>query len=590
MPYKTGLNAESHIIIPLFILILFLLLNCSEDNSPTNIIPDPVQPIDYFVDAVTGSNSNDGSEQAPFRTISHALSVAVASDSIKVQPGIYNVALGEVFPLRIPDSVTLIGDEDNRGTGSDSTVIVGIGAVSSPYFATVVGGDGAALSGFLILTQSVDPFRYSLYCKDVDFTIFKNKISSLWGGIYMEGNVSCQIKDNYLTVTNYGVWCNSSDGTIIRDNQFKSGALLYCYHGDVSVINNSFSGGAARAILVQYDSPLIDSNIFTGMFSTAAVSVLSSSTPKLRRNTFNLAANPCLIIKDAAAPDIGTSVDAGLNVFAGTSGLAIRHQSSATVYAIGNTWYTNPPVCEADIVVTGDGSVVWGMNPGDNCAAPETGEFEADANTVALWHFNEGSGTITADSSDNGYDATLGQGGANEPSWDPIGRFAYGLAFDAAGDEFVLAGSGIGDFSSNQLTIEMWIKTSSAPEYVHLFRSDDICALEMNFQTINFSVGDGSGTNWQSLSALIIPNLNDGNWHYIACTFNGTTLNIFVDGTNRNVDLNAAITMAAPGNYYIGGYPGENYFTGIIDEVRLSKIARSSTEISDYYNLAQGQR
>ena len=588
MLLKTKLITKPHLVLLNLLFISILLLNCSEDNSPTNIQPDPVTPIDYFVDAVNGSNSNNGSEQTPFRTITHALSVAAAGDSIKVLPGMYNVSLGEVFPLRIPDSVILIGDEDNRGTGSDSTIIAGIGLVSGSYYAAVVGGDKASISGFLILEQSFDPFHYTLFCEDIEFTIYKNNINSLWGGIYLDGGTDCLIKDNYLTASNIGIWCESADAAVIRNNQFKSGTTVYCNRGDLSVINNSFSGGSARAMVVQNDSPLIDSNSFSGSYNIAAISIQSTSTPKLRRNNFNISANPCLLIKDTAAPDLGTALEAGLNVFTGTSGLAIQHQSTAAVYAIGNTWYNNPPVCEADIVVTGEGSIVWGTNPGDNCAAPITGEFDADDNTVALWHFNEGTGTTAADSSGNDYDGTLGQAGANEPSWDDQGRFGYDLAFDGAQSEFVRAGSGAADFPSNQLTIEMWFKVTGAADYVHLFRSNDICVLEINDQSISFSIGDGTGSSWKTLNATVFPFLTDGNWHYIACTFNGTTLNIFLDGTNRNVDLNAAISMAAPGDYYIGGYPGANYFTGSIDEVRLSKIARSATEISDYYNYAQG--
>ncbi|MBT4377144.1 hypothetical protein HOD29_07265, partial [archaeon] len=39
-------------------------------------------------------------------------------------------------------------------------------------------------------------------------------------------------------------------------------------------------------------------------------------------------------------------------------------------------------------------------------------EYEVDENTVALWHFNENSGTVVYDETDNGYDGDI-----NGPIW-----------------------------------------------------------------------------------------------------------------------------------------------------------------------------
>ena len=68
MFFRFNNETKSYLIIASILFIILLLINCSEENSPTNIIPDPVTPIDYYVNAVSGSNYNDGSEQSPFRT------------------------------------------------------------------------------------------------------------------------------------------------------------------------------------------------------------------------------------------------------------------------------------------------------------------------------------------------------------------------------------------------------------------------------------------------------------------------------------------------------------------------------------------
>ncbi|MBN2847910.1 MAG: cell wall-binding repeat-containing protein [Coriobacteriia bacterium] len=68
-------------------------------------------PADIWVSATTGSDTTgDGSAAAPFKTITKALSVAAAFDDIHVMPGTYNTALGETFPLDIPQHVSLLGE------------------------------------------------------------------------------------------------------------------------------------------------------------------------------------------------------------------------------------------------------------------------------------------------------------------------------------------------------------------------------------------------------------------------------------------------------------------------------------------------
>ncbi len=54
----------------------------------------------YWVDAVHGSDSNDGtSTAAPFKTITKALSQSSPDGTVMIKPGLYDVANGETFPL-----------------------------------------------------------------------------------------------------------------------------------------------------------------------------------------------------------------------------------------------------------------------------------------------------------------------------------------------------------------------------------------------------------------------------------------------------------------------------------------------------------
>ena len=72
------------------------------------ISPEPsCQTIE--VDAVHGNDANAGDCDAPFKTITHALAVAPHSGVITLEPGVYDAANGETFPLHVGD-VDLQGD------------------------------------------------------------------------------------------------------------------------------------------------------------------------------------------------------------------------------------------------------------------------------------------------------------------------------------------------------------------------------------------------------------------------------------------------------------------------------------------------
>jgi hypothetical protein len=88
---------------------------------------------DHFVDAVHGSPNGNGSQSNPWRTITQAMTsgVVVDGDSVHVLRGIYDTALGEVFPIGMPAGVDLVGPGDGtavvRFTGFSGVSVGGVG-------------------------------------------------------------------------------------------------------------------------------------------------------------------------------------------------------------------------------------------------------------------------------------------------------------------------------------------------------------------------------------------------------------------------------------------------------------------------------
>jgi hypothetical protein len=86
----------------------------------------------------------------------------------------------------------------------------------------------------------------------------------------------------------------------------------------------------------------------------------------------------------------------------------------------------------------------------------------------------------------------------------------------------------------------------------------------------------------------------DTNWHHIAATYNGSTMKLYIDGTE---DASTAASLTIPdnssplliGSTYGSGGRGETqgYFNGLLDEVRISNTARTTFTTKPYTTSKQ---
>lgn len=77
--------------------------------------------------------------------------------------------------------------------------------------------------------------------------------------------------------------------------------------------------------------------------------------------------------------------------------------------------------------------------------------------------------------------------------------------------------------------------------------------------------------------------VNDGNWHHVAFSSDGTTTKLYIDGVLKKTSAHTrsgGVTQA-----FIGMQLGDqNYFAGSIDEVRVWNVVRGDANISTYAN------
>ena len=227
--------------------------------------------------------------------------------------------------------------------------------------------------------------------------------------------------------------------------------------------------------------------------------------------------------------------------------------------------------------------------------------FSVDADTVALWHFNEGSGQQIHDDTGNGHDSVLGSGDQadnNDPDWTNEGYAGSALEFN--GDQYVNIPND-GSFDLEQGTIELWFKLKNPIQGNQATWIMMISKAESDDFNSYLGFGDSPAGKLRYKmekggdEGSIASNSNqwDANqWYFVAATFGPNGRKLYVDGvlqqestntTNSWADINVSIISI--GCYMLPDIQGIDKpytFEGVIDEVRISDIERSPDELGDY--------
>lgn len=151
------------------------------------------------------------------------------------------------------------------------------------------------------------------------------------------------------------------------------------------------------------------------------------------------------------------------------------------------------------------------------------------------------------------------------------------LSFDGTNDRVNIANNVLS--TPTALSVEMWVNTSSAAGNDALTFSIEGAYFIRIYSTGNVqAVFDGSTS---ANNPELAVGINDGNWHHLAATCDGTTTTVYVDGVNVGsqsesfFDINALNRASAVGAQYNGG----SNFSGQIDEFRIWTSVRTQAEI-----------
>ena len=186
---------------------------------------------------------------------------------------------------------------------------------------------------------------------------------------------------------------------------------------------------------------------------------------------------------------------------------------------------------------------------------------------------------------ESGYDNhgnIIGQG----VEWTKDGKFGGALEFDGASRIEIPHSDSLN--LDKGMTLSIWFKTDVAQKGRFLIYKIHIGA-GRNYEWGIYLTGESSTVstyvvklNDEAMFASVGGDYKDDNWHFLAGTYDGKTVKVFIDGQVASVACDEIRT--SEGAVVIGTW-GSNFFTGLLDEARICNVALSEEQLkSDYEN------
>lgn len=290
----------------------------------------------YFVNSSSGNDANNGSNAAPFKTLSKATAVAAAGDRIQLAAGTYSAASGEVFPVDLPAGVAIVGNEANKGSG---TLIQGSGPFLSPSFArqnvTIVSQSTGELRG--VTVANGDKSGTGVWVESASPTIANSTLAQCEReGIFLAGASQATITDS-----------------IIENNRANGISVAGTSKGTIA--NNIIRSTGYGLAIGNSAAPVLSGNTIAN--NRSGVLVTDNARPVLRNNQIQGNREDGLVCITNSAPELGTAASPGGNVFRSNGRYDINNASRNPVSALGNQLTTTTGS------VTTSGSVPPGPTP-----------------------------------------------------------------------------------------------------------------------------------------------------------------------------------------------------------------------------------
>lgn len=139
-------------------------------------------------------------------------------------------------------------------------------------------------------------------------------------------------------------------------------------------------------------------------------------------------------------------------------------------------------------------------------------------------------------------------------------------------------------FPRSTFTLSCWVKWEGSNDGTGIF--DFGSHLNKNWWLHTLPTSEGKGVRFEiggNTSALdyVFPNGSESEWHYIAATYNGSTLILYADG--ELIETTSGTIEADSSQLFFGRKSdGTDYYNGLLDDVRFYNQSLSQTELETH--------
>ena len=213
------------------------------------------------------------------------------------------------------------------------------------------------------------------------------------------------------------------------------------------------------------------------------------------------------------------------------------------------------------------------LSPYSNTASTTT--LAASSSLVAAYAFDEGSGLTVTDASGNGNNGTI-----TNATWSTSGKYSGALQFNGTNALVTIPDSASLHLSSG-MTLEAWVNPSTVNANWRdvIYKGNDNYYLSAT--STNASLPDAgmiAGGSYADAFGTAI--LSTNTWAFLTETYDGSTLRLYVNGTQVASTAHTGAIATSTNPLQIGGDSiyGQ-YFAGLIDNVRVYNTALTATQI-----------
>ena len=176
----------------------------------------------------------------------------------------------------------------------------------------------------------------------------------------------------------------------------------------------------------------------------------------------------------------------------------------------------------------------------------------------------------------------------------PAPNYTSALNFDGLNDYIDLGGDS-SLFPTTAITVSVWVKASTQGNFKYILAAPNT----VTYPAYGFQVKTSGASQYVQFvlntgTAIISPfaDVLDNNWHHIAATYNGSSLKMFVDGSEVGTGTSTSGSIiygpgsgTGAGKLLMGDFGSSSlFFTGSLSNCSIYSSALSAAQVQTLYN------